>query len=979
MSFSDNSHDGSRLQNRHAEDRDGVAFAIVGCVSLTALVVFGGLAWGAYSLLARLYQNESPQAASQIDSSLMAHESGSDSNVMQPTSPDVRPQSWEPKLEMRSEREAGKGVRPALAEFAADSGSRVIPTANRSPGSSARPAGGGSKASDKALRYHWEPGEVHSYELYLNANPDSEKDAVKGKVELTVVDSPAESSEATRGKNEEGTSEEKDIEEGSGTGFVVASNGYIVTCAHVVQGADRVDVQINSKTFPAEVVSTEDDDDLALLRIEATGLSPLALADSKGLQLGESVRVIGFPLSDVLGDGIKVTTGTVAGIVQQDGEKRIQVDAAINPGNSGGPVVDIRGNLLGVASSKLVGLSLSGVGFCVPADRVAALLTASNVQSNAKAGTGALSGPALVAGVAPSVVQVKVYEASVKTTGPLMRVTTSGSFQQRDKRFDRLGIGSRYPSALQAFMTTTRTQGTVKADQWGHVASFESPNQLPFLAGPMGLLAIHPMDPKGRTSWTVRGSISVRLITSNSPFGIRRPSIPRSVLPRGFDRDPFNREPFNRDPFGGRRPDPFGTEEKMIPALQVHRYRIKSEADDRVVLEKTFSLTTLDDHDNPYFDIRGTGEVIFNRAIGQVESFEFDHDYVKNVGNERTRIPVQIRLTRLDSARLARENRKKAIEAAKREWQSERSSAASAAQPAGDRLDELLVGIFDAIEAGQNPATQIAELKTMDVIEDRRGDVSRILLSRLDSEDRGILTETLGLLTTWGSADVVPKLLELLRDRDPAVAQASLQSLGGLRDDRSIELLVRELNGGEFAEEARKALHEIGPVCEDLVLPLLKTVDRKQLESICGILAEVGAEASLKALEELAAGDDLFGRTYAKRALTRVRARATVRSLGGRKAPIPRSPEAVKISAALKALNDPTSSDNDKKGPCTTCVPFLRLPIDTMRWKWPSPHCSITMMPPCGPTRWPLCRSGERLEQRARYSRRSSGQTPTGV
>lgn len=692
---------------------------------------------------------------------------------------------------------------------------------------------------------------------------------------------------------------DQDVEEGSGTGFVVAANGYIVTCAHVVQGADRVDVQINSKTYRAKVVATEDDDDLALLKIEAAGLSPLALADSKGPQLGEAVRVVGFPLSDVLGEGIKVSTGTVAGIVQQEGEKRIQVDAAINPGNSGGPVVDSRGNLLGVASSKLVGLSLTGVGFCVPSDRVAALLNAGNVKSSVKAGTQELSGPALVAGVSPSVALIKVFEAAVKTSGPLIRVTTSGSFKQRDRRFDRLGVPSRFPSALHAFMSTTRTRGAVKADQWGHIDSFESPNQLPFLAGPMGLLAIHPMDPKGRKSWTVRESMVIRVTTSNSPFGIRRPSIPRN---------------FGRDPFAGRLRDPFARDQKELPALQVHRYRIKSEADGRVVLEKTFSLTTLDDHDNPYFDIRGSGEVVFNRKLGQVESFEFDHNYVRNVGNDQTHIPVRIKLTRLDSSTLASENRVKAIEAAKREWQNERSAAAAASRPTGDRLDELLVAIFDAIEAGQNPAAQIAELKQMKVIASRRGDVSRILLQRLESEDRAILTETLGLLATWGSSDVVPKLLELQRDRDPMVAQASVKALGGLRDERSVRLLVQEMTGGEFSDEARKTLIEIGPASENLVLPLLKTEDRKQLEAVCGILAEVGGEASLKTLEEMAGGDDLFGRTYAKRALTRVRARATALSLGGPDAAAARSPEAMKIAAALKTLNDPVSSDNDKAG-----------------------------------------------------------------
>src|SRR5262249_45050014 len=127
--------------------------------------------------------------------------------------------------------------------------------------------------------------------------------------------------------------------QGSGTGFVVNANGYLLTCAHVVADANKIEVNLAGQKYLATVVAVEHETDLALLRITAQNLPTLPLANSDTAAVGQEVRALGFPLSNLLGESMKATRGTVSGISQKEGRKVFQIDASINPGNSGGPLV----------------------------------------------------------------------------------------------------------------------------------------------------------------------------------------------------------------------------------------------------------------------------------------------------------------------------------------------------------------------------------------------------------------------------------------------------------------------------------------------------------------------------------------------------------------------------------------------------------------------------------------------------------------
>jgi serine protease Do len=166
-------------------------------------------------------------------------------------------------------------------------------------------------------------------------------------------------------------------ETGAGSGVVISSDGYIVTNNHVVADADTVKVTFTDKReLKAKVIGTDAPADLALLKVEATGLTKLELGDSNKLRIGEFVLAVGNPF----GVGQTVTMGIVSakgkanmGIV--DYEDFIQTDAAINPGNSGGALVNLRGELIGINTAILSRSgSAAGVGFAVPTTMVRPIL-----------------------------------------------------------------------------------------------------------------------------------------------------------------------------------------------------------------------------------------------------------------------------------------------------------------------------------------------------------------------------------------------------------------------------------------------------------------------------------------------------------------------------------------------------------------------------------------------------------------------------
>jgi len=166
-------------------------------------------------------------------------------------------------------------------------------------------------------------------------------------------------------------------EESMGSGVIVSSDGYILTNYHVIEGAEEIKVTLYDKrTYKAKIIGADPKTDLALIKIDETDLPVIPWADSDRLQVGEFVLAFGNPfgLSHTVTMGIVSATGR-ANVGVADYEDFIQTDAAINPGNSGGPLVNVRGEIVGINTaifSRSGGYQ--GIGFAVPSNMARAVM-----------------------------------------------------------------------------------------------------------------------------------------------------------------------------------------------------------------------------------------------------------------------------------------------------------------------------------------------------------------------------------------------------------------------------------------------------------------------------------------------------------------------------------------------------------------------------------------------------------------------------
>jgi S1-C subfamily serine protease len=168
-------------------------------------------------------------------------------------------------------------------------------------------------------------------------------------------------------------------QEGQGSGFVIDKDGHILTNYHVVANARRVEVTLsNRKKYRAEVIGLDPAHDLAVIRITASAIVPAVLGDSKNLIVGQKVYAIGNPfgLNGTMTRGIISSIRSIRGAENTPIDDAIQTDAAINPGNSGGPLLNSRGEVIGINTMIATGGAnqSAGVGFAVPINAAKAVL-----------------------------------------------------------------------------------------------------------------------------------------------------------------------------------------------------------------------------------------------------------------------------------------------------------------------------------------------------------------------------------------------------------------------------------------------------------------------------------------------------------------------------------------------------------------------------------------------------------------------------
>ena len=162
------------------------------------------------------------------------------------------------------------------------------------------------------------------------------------------------------------------VESGAGSGVIISSDGYILTCAHVVDGASTITVTIGNKDYTATLVGEDTTSDIAVIKIDADGLTPATVGNSDSLKVGQSVMAVGNPLGElggtVTGGMISALnrSGTIQGSREVNTMSLIQMDASVSPGNSGGGLFNMNGELVGIVNAKSSSSDAEGLGFAIP-------------------------------------------------------------------------------------------------------------------------------------------------------------------------------------------------------------------------------------------------------------------------------------------------------------------------------------------------------------------------------------------------------------------------------------------------------------------------------------------------------------------------------------------------------------------------------------------------------------------------------------
>jgi serine protease Do len=698
-------------------------------------------------------------------------------------------------------------------------------------------------SNQRKLRYQWKPGAEHIYQFTIEVGPEDDVTRTTGSCTYRVA-----------GAQNTPTTEE----EGSGTGFVVSANGILATCAHVVEGAKRIEVQLGGQTYPAQIISMDPRTDVALIRVNASGLPVLPLADSESVQLAEEVRAIGFPLSDVLGTGVKVTTGTVAGIVQdRDHGKRIQIDAAINPGNSGGPVVNGAGQVIGIASAKLSGSSVTSVGFAAPVNQLRTLAAAQSVTLGTAAAAQDLAGPEVARRVTPSVAYIRVWGSS---GGQVHELSFAASFSE-----SAVASRGRIPR-MPSFGNFSNDSGKVMVNALGEVLEFNGEAQLPGVLGPVGVFFLEPLDAYSESQWQVENEQTLtRIKRDEGPFGGRMgPGFgPRMRGPRGFGPPGFG-------PPGFGQPQEEVLEE--IPAVERVMYSAGQTLNDRISLSKKYEFSAIRSNNQPYMNIRGEGTLVFDMTQGMPASLDYRATIEQNDTNASVRIPLHVTYTLRNPEEVKQEREalaKKAEEDRKRA-EEERST------PNPMLVDELIADIRKA-EGGGGASAPLARLAKIAVVEEKRSEILRIVKNHMKNTDGFVRKSATEAFCHWATKSDADELAELVTGKDGLLFEArktALQTLGQFKDPKYIPTLIQATKEGSLRDAAKDALIAFGPEAEQAIIEGFGGLQDSTAQSAClDVIKKIGTEKSVPFLEQLTSGGNASVKHNAEQALNAIRSR----------------------------------------------------------------------------------------------------------
>ncbi|MEA4910983.1 MAG: trypsin-like peptidase domain-containing protein [Oscillospiraceae bacterium] len=213
------------------------------------------------------------------------------------------------------------------------------------------------------------------------------------------------------------------VTEGAGSGVIISADGYIITNNHVVSGANNINVTTPAgDKYTATLVGTDTQSDIAVVKIDASGLTPATIGDSDDLSVGDAILAIGNPLGSL---GGTVTEGIISALdreitVENQNMTLLQISASVNPGNSGGGLFNMYGELVGIVNAKSSGEDVEGLGFAIPVND--AITVATEIIDN-----GYVTGRPVLGINVIDVDSSSAYQYGLSRTGVYIQSVNSGS------------------------------------------------------------------------------------------------------------------------------------------------------------------------------------------------------------------------------------------------------------------------------------------------------------------------------------------------------------------------------------------------------------------------------------------------------------------------------------------------------------------------------------------------------------------------
>ena len=706
------------------------------------------------------------------------------------------------------------------------------------------------------IEHGWEIGEKHAYEFNVEYEVDGRKNMASGyvavelkkkDVELNLAGSPLEAFE-------EG--------ESSSTAFAVTSDGYLLTCAHCVNGSKTISIDVDGEKFPARVIDSNRELDLAIIKIETSDLPTVSIGKVKKVELAQDVRAIGYPLSNLLGENVKIAKGSVGGFTAIEGADMIQVDGEVNPGNSGGPLVDETGAVIGVVNAKL--RESKRIGFAIPIKFACEMLDKNKIQYQTSAQTEKLEGPALAKRVTPAVL---FLETELGSGGHAnysnLKFSTKGAIKRTEK-----GKVSHAITQDELIVGLDGMTFDLSGDQVALPLQLGAISQMPF--------EWMPLQRKKQWSRTERFLLELPSAASTRRLGFPNPfgglaGFPGEFGPRGFGPRGFGGSPFGMGGFSGlerSKPDMRST-----IAESTTTYEIVDRTGDLTTVNRKQEFKSTDDDDD-YCKIRHrtSSTLVFDHSLGVFISKKLNGKFKVLMGEEQIVIPIKLTYQRfkLDEA----------LDNSRAGDLGDSPEKGTMVELTDEQLQQLAKSDPDTADSREllRMLTRLSEWRTEN--KEKRKLVVDALVRIASSGERKYHKPAIEALLNWKPNAATPFVIAGFNNAKSFSQRSWIIRLGRTGDLRAAKVLCEHLGSVRIRKSATQALINLGSVAEKTVIETLTkslaAVDDSQKDvafSCVDALAEIGTSESLDLLEEIATANKWGIRSSSTRALKEIQSR----------------------------------------------------------------------------------------------------------